>query len=49
MDTHDGLIDVYKHYGYKSSIQEYLKKLGAVNINVWYGGNGVIARCKKPK
>jgi hypothetical protein len=29
--------------------QEYLKKLGAVNINVWYGGNGVIARCKKPK
>lgn len=49
VDTHDGLIDVYKHYGYKSSIQEYLKKLGAVNINVWYGGNGVIARCKKPK
>jgi 2-polyprenyl-3-methyl-5-hydroxy-6-metoxy-1,4-benzoquinol methylase len=47
-DTHDGLCDVYKYYGWKSSIIKLLKELEAVNIKVWYGGNGVVARCEKP-
>jgi len=49
VDTHDGLIDIYKNYGTKSGIENFLKGLGAINLNVWYGGNGVIARCQKPK
>lgn len=49
VDTHDGLIDIYKNYGTKSGIENFLKSLGAINLNVWYGGNGVIARCQKPK
>lgn len=48
-DTHDGLCDVYKFYGWKNSIIKQLKQLGAENISVWYGGNGVVANCKKPK
>jgi 2-polyprenyl-3-methyl-5-hydroxy-6-metoxy-1,4-benzoquinol methylase len=48
LDTHDSLTDYYKHFRTKKQITEYLQSLGAVNIEAWYDGNGVEARCLKP-
>ena len=48
LDTHDGLTDWYKHLRNKMQIRATLEKLGAVDITCNYGGNGVVARCKKP-
>ena len=48
LDTHDGLTDYYKHLRTRKQIAAVLKKCGAVDIECWYGGNGVEARCKRP-
>jgi 2-polyprenyl-3-methyl-5-hydroxy-6-metoxy-1,4-benzoquinol methylase len=48
LDTHDGTTDVYKHYRNERQIHKYLEKIGAENIEVKVGGNGVEAFCKKP-
>jgi 2-polyprenyl-3-methyl-5-hydroxy-6-metoxy-1,4-benzoquinol methylase len=47
LDTYDGLTDYYKHLRSVKQIEDKLKALGAKNITVWKGGNGVEARCQK--
>jgi SAM-dependent methyltransferase len=47
LDTYDSLTDYYKHLRTEKSIFNTLKKLGATNIEVWRGGNGVEARAIK--
>lgn len=47
LDTYDGLTDYYKHLRSEKQIETELKSLGAKNIKVWKGGNGVEARCEK--
>ncbi len=47
LDTYDGLTDYYKHLRSSVKIKNELNKLGAKNIQVWKGGNGVEARCEK--
>ena len=49
LNTHDGMTDVYKRYRTVRSIRRTLAKLGAVDIHVWRGGNGVEAWCCKPE
>ena len=48
LDTHDSLTDWYKHFRSKNQIKRILTNLGAVDIEVAYGGNGVEARCRRP-
>lgn len=48
LDTHDAMTDVYKHRRTPRSIRHTLETLGAVNIHVTKGGNGVEAYCEKP-
>jgi SAM-dependent methyltransferase len=48
LDTHDNLTDWYKHLRSSKQIKKYLKDITAGSINVWMGGNGVEARCKRP-
>jgi hypothetical protein len=48
LDSYDSLTDYYKHLRTEGSIFRTLKKLGAKEINVWRGGNGVEARAEKP-
>lgn len=48
LDTHDAMTDVYKHRRTPQSIRRTLEALGAVNIAVVTGGNGVEAYCEKP-
>lgn len=48
LDTHDSLTDYYKHYRDERQIETALKGLGAEQIHVSRGGNGVEARCRKP-
>jgi SAM-dependent methyltransferase len=47
LDTHDALTDWYKHYRTKGQIRRVLERLGAVDIQCEYGGNGVEARCRR--
>jgi 2-polyprenyl-3-methyl-5-hydroxy-6-metoxy-1,4-benzoquinol methylase len=47
LDTYDGLTDYYKHLRSEKQIENKLIALGAKNIKVWRGGNGVEARCEK--
>lgn len=47
LDTHDAMTDVYKHRRSPRQIRRLLKDLGAVDINVSTGGNGVEAYCRK--
>ena len=47
LDTHDSLTDWYKHLRTTTQIKSTLNKLGAVEIHVVTGGNGVEARCRK--
>lgn len=47
LDTYDGLTDYYKHLRSEKQIENKLTTLGAKNIKVWKGGNGVEARCEK--
>lgn len=48
LDTHDGMTDAHKRHRDTASIAATLEKLGAVDIEVWQGGNGVEAWCRKP-
>jgi len=48
LDTHDGLTDYYKHLRTRSQITNTLACLGAQDVWVEKGGNGVEARCRKP-
>lgn len=48
LDTHDAMTDVYKHRRTPSSIRRMLQTLGAENIVVTTGGNGIEAYCEKP-
>tara|TARA_B100000900_G_scaffold62986_1_gene48485 strand:- start:778 stop:1773 length:996 start_codon:yes stop_codon:yes gene_type:complete len=49
LDTHDGLTDYYKHFRTQSQLTNTLISLGAKNIIVNKGGNGIECRCQKPK
>lgn len=48
LDTHDAMTDVYKHRRTRRQIESFLRSLGAVQIEVTHGGNGVEASCTKP-
>ena len=48
LDTHDGMTDHFKRYRSVGSIRRTLARLGAEDIRVWKGGNGVEALCRKP-
>jgi SAM-dependent methyltransferase len=47
LDTHDAMTDVYKHRRTATQIRETLQTLGACDIVVTHGGNGVEAYCEK--
>jgi 2-polyprenyl-3-methyl-5-hydroxy-6-metoxy-1,4-benzoquinol methylase len=47
LDTHDGMTDRYKHMRTERQIERFLQELGATDIDVSRGGNGVEARCRK--
>jgi SAM-dependent methyltransferase len=49
LDTHDSLTDFYKHARSGRSIARTLAQLGAAQIWVAKGGNGVEARCQRPQ
>lgn len=46
LDTHDALTDHYKHKRNTEQIAETLRALGLVDVEAWYGGNGVEARAR---
>jgi ubiquinone/menaquinone biosynthesis C-methylase UbiE len=48
LDTFDHLADRYKRLRTPDQIRRTLTNLGANDIRVWRGGNGVEARCRKP-
>ena len=48
LDTYDALTDRYKHLRTEGQIRKALYALGAVDVEVWHGGNGVEARCRRP-
>jgi len=48
LDTFDHLADRYKRLRTRDQICKALESLGAVDIEVWKGGNGIEARCLKP-
>jgi SAM-dependent methyltransferase len=48
LDTHDGMTDFFKRFRTVASIRRTLQRLGAIDMQVWKGGNGVEARCRKP-
>jgi 2-polyprenyl-3-methyl-5-hydroxy-6-metoxy-1,4-benzoquinol methylase len=49
LDTHDGTTDKYRHHRSIRSIRKTLEKLGAKNIVIKLGGNGIEAVCNKPR
>jgi len=49
LDTHDAMTDIYKHRRTSHQIIKLLYSLGAIDIVVKHGGNGIEASCKKPK
>ena len=49
LDTHDALTDWYKRLRTAPQIQAALQDLGAEEIWCEYGGNGVEARCRRPR
>lgn len=48
LDTHDAMTDVYKHRRTRGSIERFLLSIGAEEVVVSHGGNGVEASCRKP-
>ena len=48
LDTHDSITDFYKHMRTPRQIEQLLGTLGAKDIVVRIGGNGVEAFCRKP-
>lgn len=49
LDTHDGLTDWYKRLRTISQLRRALAGLGAQGIELAKGGNGIEARCMKPR
>jgi SAM-dependent methyltransferase len=49
LDTYDSLTDFYKHLRTKEQIEEILQGFGAAEIACWEAGNGIEARCRKPR
>jgi len=47
LDTHDSTTDFYKHYRTPAQIRIYLEEIGATDVVVEIGGNGVEAFCRK--
>ncbi len=47
LDTHDALTTVYKHHRTVRQIREFLQKIGAKDVKIHLGGNGVEAFCTK--
>jgi 2-polyprenyl-3-methyl-5-hydroxy-6-metoxy-1,4-benzoquinol methylase len=48
LDTHDSLTDHYKHLRTTEEIASCLRSCGLVDLEVYYGGNGIEARAKIP-
>ena len=48
LDTHDSLTDYYKHFRSAADMTRILSRLGATEISVAKGGNGIEARCRRP-
>jgi SAM-dependent methyltransferase len=48
LDTHDTLTDYYKHLRSVEEIEACLRSCGLVELEVYYGGNGVEARARMP-
>ena len=48
LDTHDALTDRYKHWRSPEQVEAMLRRLGASDIDVRIGGNGVEARARRP-
>ncbi len=48
LDTHDTLTDYYKHLRTTEEIEACLRSCGLVDLEVYYGGNGVEARGRMP-
>ena len=48
LDTYDALTDWYKHRRSVGQIKHILSNLGAAEIQVVHGGNGIEARCRRP-
>ena len=49
LDTHDSTTDAYTHMRTPRQIEQFLVSLGARDITVRTGGNGVEAFCRKPR
>lgn len=49
LDTHDGLTDYYKRLRTGPQLRRTLGGLGAVDIEVAKGGNGIEIRCRRPR
>lgn len=49
LDTHDQLTDFYRYYRTRGRIRRELEGLGGEAIWCVYGGNGVEARCRRPR
>jgi hypothetical protein len=47
LDTHDGLTDWYKHKRSLKQICQALQRVGAVDMNIRRGGNGIEAFCRR--
>jgi 2-polyprenyl-3-methyl-5-hydroxy-6-metoxy-1,4-benzoquinol methylase len=48
LDTHDTLTDYYKHLRSTQQIAECIRSCGLVDVEAYYGGNGVEARARRP-
>ncbi|HKQ96888.1 MAG TPA: methyltransferase domain-containing protein [Candidatus Polarisedimenticolia bacterium] len=49
LDTHDALTDWYKRFRTRDQIRRLLERLGGTEIWAEPGGNGVEARCRRPR
>lgn len=47
LDTHDGTTDFYKHRRKPDQIRGILEEIGATDIIVEIGGNGIEAFCRR--
>lgn len=48
LDTHDALTDHYKWFRTRGQIGRALSNLGAIDVDVWKGGNGIEAHGRRP-
>jgi SAM-dependent methyltransferase len=48
LDTHDGTTDYFKHRRTVKQIKNFLEKIGAKEIKIGKGGNGIEVFCQKP-